>query len=198
MWSLSWLGEERQVAAGLTLLLLYLLWRRQHFSALCVTLLMPGIGVMKKLTSAFVERQRPNYWFQHETSDLGYPAGDVMNAVVLAGLCLILAWPRLRARWERALWALGGVLVVLATGFSRVYVSAHWLTDNLAGFLMGTTWVALGVPVIRWMFPRCRDVVRHANRKTERRTDLGGAVLTPERAAPPSLFRPPDRAEPRR
>lgn len=160
MWSLSWIGEPSQMAVGLICLLLYLFWRRRYFSALCVLLVMPGTGVMKKLTGSFVQRQRPNYWFQHDPSDLGYPAGDVMNAVVLTGLCLFLVWPRLRVGWQRAAWALGGFLVVFGTGFSRLYVSAHWLTDNLAGFLMGAIWVSFAVPVIRWMFPRCRDGLR--------------------------------------
>ncbi|MGH7320251.1 MAG: phosphatase PAP2 family protein [Candidatus Rokuibacteriota bacterium] len=162
MWSLSWMGEARQMAVGLVALLVYLLWRRRYFSALSVTLIMPGTGVMKELTSSVVQRQRPNYWIQHDPSDLGYPGGDVMNAVVLTGLCLFLVWPRLRARWQRTSLALGALLIVSATGFSRVYVSAHWLTDNLAGVLMGAIWVAFAVRVVRWMFPHCRDIVGRA------------------------------------
>jgi membrane-associated phospholipid phosphatase len=62
-----------------------------------------------------------------------------MLAIVLgAGLS-----PRRRA----ILWS-AAALVVLIVGASRIYLGAHWLTDVLAGYALGATWVAIVVAVL--------------------------------------------------
>jgi membrane-associated phospholipid phosphatase len=33
-------------------------------------------------------------------------------------------------------------------GASRIYLAAHWLTDVLAGYALGATWVAIVVAVL--------------------------------------------------
>ena len=40
------------------------------------------------------------------------------------------------------------VLVVLIVGASRIYLGAHWLTDVLAGYALGASWVAIVVAVL--------------------------------------------------
>ena len=43
---------------------------------------------------------------------------------------------------------------VAVTALCRVYLCAHFTTDNTAGFVMGLIWVALAIPVGRRHFPR--------------------------------------------
>ena len=46
-------------------------------------------------------------------------------------------------RWARAAALVAGTVFVLAVGCTRIYLGAHWLTDVLAGFLVGLLWVVL-------------------------------------------------------
>jgi undecaprenyl-diphosphatase len=154
---LSWIGEAVPMALATGSLFVYLLRRRCYASALFAGISMPGTAIMWKVTSLLVERPRPNYWTMHDPADLGYPGGHVMNAVVIAGVCLFLTLPRLKSRWQQAGAILFGVLFVIGTGMSRIYVNAHFLTDNIAGFLMGLLWVLIALPLCRWAFPECQD-----------------------------------------
>lgn len=160
MGSLSWIGEMVPMAiitAGIFITLL-LCGRRR--SALCAALSLPGTAIMWKFTSTLVWRERPNYWILHEAADIGYPCGHLMNAVVVAGFCLFAAGtrPRSRARWTAmvSFW----LLLVVGTGLARIYVNAHYLTDDIAGFLMGLIWIVLALPILRWTFPGCPDTAR--------------------------------------
>jgi undecaprenyl-diphosphatase len=157
MWSLSWIGEMVPMAAVTGSLFFYVLRRRRRFSALCVALSMPGTAIMWKVTSLLVERGRPDFWVHHRPGDLGYPGGHVMNAVVIAGVCLSMLWPRAERPWQKAAAVLFWLLFVTGTAMSRIYVNAHFFTDNVAGLLMGLLWVILALQVCRRAFPDVRD-----------------------------------------
>jgi undecaprenyl-diphosphatase len=36
-------------------------------------------------------------------------------------------------------------------GFSRIYLGVHFLSDVLGGYLLGATWLILGITVIEWL-----------------------------------------------
>jgi hypothetical protein len=126
-------------------------------SAICCGLSLPGTAVMWKFASLMVLRERPNYWMLHDSIDFGYPCGHVMNAVVVAGVCHYSADAWHRPRLQRAGMLLFWVLLIAGTGLARIYVNAHYFTDDLAGFLMGLTWILLALPVLQWAFPGCQD-----------------------------------------
>ncbi len=154
---LSWIGEKVPMATGSAAVFFFLLWRRRFSSALCVALTMPGTAIMWKATALMVERQRPNWWLMHDPSDLGYPGGHVMNATVIAGICLAAVLPRLSERRLRGAVMFFWVLFVLGTGLSRIYVNAHFASDNLVGFAMGLFWVVVAVPLVGWAFPAVQN-----------------------------------------
>jgi membrane-associated phospholipid phosphatase len=73
----------------------------------------------------------------------GYPSGTTVFAIAFAGCLAFVLDPGGRrnpcvARWIIAALA---VLVVLLVGLSRVYVGAHWLSDVVAGGLLGAAWL---------------------------------------------------------
>ncbi|WP_213452337.1 phosphatase PAP2 family protein [Rhizomonospora bruguierae] len=84
-----------------------------------------------------------------------YPSGHVNNGLVYYGALALLLAPYLSG-WAREVlrWA-PGVLVA----FGTTYIAYHWLTDSIAGYLLGFVMVRLllRVPWARLPLPRALD-----------------------------------------
>ena len=115
-------------------------------------------GLIRQATRAGARVRVSVQWREaHDPADLGFPGGHVINATVIATVCAVAALSLLRTRWQKALGLGVGVTFVAGTFTSRIYESAHFLTDNLAGLAMGLSWAAVAIPVTRWMFPEVRN-----------------------------------------
>lgn len=71
-----------------------------------------------------------------------FPSAPVTLATVVYGFFAVLIARELPGR--RRAWPYGVAgLMVVAIGFARLYLGAHWLTDVLAGAFLGIAWVAI-------------------------------------------------------
>jgi undecaprenyl-diphosphatase len=79
-----------------------------------------------------------------ETSSASFPSGHAVAASVTAVAAVIALFPEgsRRYRWGAAAVAFSSVM-----GLSRAYLGAHWLSDAIAGVLLGTT-IALGSALV--------------------------------------------------
>lgn len=88
-----------------------------------------------------------------ETTAASFPSGHaIVGAVTAVGLVVVLLPPG-RRRWRWELWAVAFSTVM---ALSRVYLHAHWLSDTVAGALLGAA-IGLGWPaVLMALAPRNR------------------------------------------
>jgi membrane protein DedA with SNARE-associated domain/membrane-associated phospholipid phosphatase len=102
-----------------------------------------GAVVLYALAKPLVHRLRPPAadLIGHATG-LSFPSGHATQAIATWGmLATVLAAGRSR---RAGAWLFAAAtVVVLLVGVSRVYLGAHWLTDVLAGYALGGTWLAL-------------------------------------------------------
>lgn len=79
-----------------------------------------------------------------ETSGFSFPSGHaVATAVTAVGLVVVLLPPG-RRRWA---WEVRALAFTFVMALSRVYLRAHWLSDVVAGALLGAG-LALGWPAL--------------------------------------------------
>jgi undecaprenyl-diphosphatase len=141
--TLSWLGSglvnwPLRVAA-VALLAWRRHWLRLAAFALAVLTSELLIGPMK----ALIDRPRPPSSLI-ETSAASFPSGHaIATAVTAVGLVLVLAPPG-KTRWR---WEVYAVVFTSVMTLSRVYLRAHWLSDTVAGALLGAG-LALGWPAL--------------------------------------------------
>jgi undecaprenyl-diphosphatase len=140
---LSWLGSAwvnwPLRAAAAVLLVRRSHWLRLAAFALAVATSEVLIGTVK----AAVDRPRPPGSLI-ATSAAAFPSGHaVASAVTALGLVLALV-PAGPARWR---WEVRAVVFAGVMALSRVYLRAHWLSDTVAGGLLGAG-LALGWPAL--------------------------------------------------
>jgi membrane-associated phospholipid phosphatase len=79
-----------------------------------------------------------------ETTAASFPSGHaIATAVTALGLVLVFAHPG-PSRWR---WEVHAVEFTAVMALSRVYLRAHWLSDTVAGALIGAG-LALGWPAL--------------------------------------------------
>jgi undecaprenyl-diphosphatase len=111
-------------------------------------------SVLYNVVNIIIQRPRP-MGVPHTTSHLigySYPSGHVGFFLWLSVLAMVLLARRLQRPLYVACWVLAALLVVAAS-LSRIYVGAHWPSDDLGGFLVGLAWVSLSLSLGRLTKP---------------------------------------------
>ena len=74
---------------------------------------------------------------------MSFPSGHAQCASVAVSVLLLVLLPALRGRKGRLRLAVGAALArVIAVAFSRVGLGVHYVSDVLAGTVLGAAWVA--------------------------------------------------------
>jgi len=125
------------VGAALVIVLLSRLWWRR---LICIAIATGAAGLISWLIKLAVDRPRPSpelVQLMVGTQGLSFPSGHVAMAAVAGGFLFYLA-PRL-VKQKTTVWLLRALLiiVILAVGFSRLYLGAHWLSDVVGGLFLG-------------------------------------------------------------
>jgi membrane-associated phospholipid phosphatase len=144
----------------LGLVAIWLLWRRLWRLALFVVVTGACSSLLNTLVKTAVHRPRPlvAHPLVHEPG-ASFPSGHAQAAVTGYAVILLVFLPVLSAAWRRIAVAVA-VFMVLAIGFSRVAVAAHFVSDVLAAYILGAAWVvAMTALFSAWRLHRGRPAV---------------------------------------
>jgi len=135
--TLSTIGSALVYAPLFALVAIGLLRRHRPRLAIFVVVTMAGSSVLNGLVKLAVDRARPVLPDPvAHASGMSFPSGHAQSAIVAASILLLVA-VRVRPL------ALAAALAwVLAIGFARVGLGVHFVSDVLAGYVLGLAWVA--------------------------------------------------------
>jgi undecaprenyl-diphosphatase len=105
-----------------------------------------GGGLMNLGTKMLISRERPPATLRDEEvteRNESFPSGHSMGSIIGYGMLGYVMVVMARWRAERAAAVALLAVLVGAIGYSRIYLRAHWFTDVLGGFAIGTFWVSL-------------------------------------------------------
>jgi undecaprenyl-diphosphatase len=133
-----------------------LFWRHHRLLALGWAVAAAGGGLLNISAKHLIGRDRPAEALQGEViadeavteHNASFPSGHSMGSAIAYGMLGYVAVRLQQRRAERAAVIACLAVLVLLIGFSRIYLRAHWFTDVVGGFAIGTSWVAL---CITWL-----------------------------------------------
>jgi membrane-associated phospholipid phosphatase len=125
------------------------LWRKRKylqikvFAIACIGGLALNVGL-----KLFFAKPRPQLWHQLivETSS-SFPSGHALGSMVVYGFLAYL----LATEFTRSSQLIYAVMtgLILLIGLSRLYLGVHWLTDVIAGYLVGFLWVITCISILK-------------------------------------------------
>jgi membrane-associated phospholipid phosphatase len=120
----------------------WLVWRRLPRLALFVVVTVGGSALLNVLVKLVVHRARPVVADPvAHAAGMSFPSGHAQSAIVACSVLLLVFLPALRGP-ARVLAVAAAVAMVLAIGFARVTLGVHFVSDVLAGYVLGAAWVA--------------------------------------------------------
>ncbi|TLQ47320.1 phosphatase PAP2 family protein [Streptomyces marianii] len=142
----DWVWDPWTMRALVVGVVLGLLWRGERLPALWLAAASLLGSAVQQILKVLVGRQRP-VWAEPVDSAhyAAFPSGHAMTATVTCGLLLWLLARTGAGPGLRRTAALLSAVSVLGVGFTRLYLGVHWLTDVLAGWLLGICVVAVAV-----------------------------------------------------
>lgn len=142
------LGKTK-VVLSVALLCTVLLWiRKKREFILPFWITLAGSGIFSLLGKVAFHRQRPLGIGVFTEASFSFPSGHATIAAAFYGFIVYYLW-RQAQNWNIRLNVLfGGSALIIAIGFSRLYLGVHFLSDVLGGFLLGFMWLIIGICMV--------------------------------------------------
>jgi undecaprenyl-diphosphatase len=124
--------------------------RRLHAALLAATVLLADIS-SEALKRAY-GRPRPDL-VPHGSYvySASFPSGhSTMSAATFLTLAMLIASLEPNRGTKIMVYVLA-IAMILAIGFSRIYLGVHWPSDVLAGWSLGAAWALAAWTVLRWL-----------------------------------------------
>ncbi len=103
-----------------------------------------GGGLLNFGSKQIFDRPRPPVEIRDKAVlevNQSYPSGHSMGSAIGYGLLAYTVCLWQRCPWRRILIIGVTACIVLAIGFSRFYLRAHWFSDVVGGWSIGLTWL---------------------------------------------------------
>jgi membrane-associated phospholipid phosphatase len=142
--SVTRLGATQVLLAVTLLAALALLVQRRVAHAALMGLALAGGEALNWALKAAFERPRPSFSDPLATAaGFSFPSGHAMVSLTVYGALAFVIAASVGSRRAQLLVLISAVVLVLAIGFSRVYLGVHYATDVLAAYSAGLAWLTL-------------------------------------------------------
>ena len=124
--------------------ILYL--KKAKAKAILLTTTTIATAIIIKLLKEIIQRPRPTNTLMHQytnilTEGYAFPSGHTTMAIVFLGLITYLFAKK------QKLAAIATTAIILIISFTRIYLNVHWLTDVIAGIILGTAILAISITI---------------------------------------------------
>ncbi len=140
--ALTFIGSAAVLTGLVSLTAGILLYIGPGLAGRTLIIAMVGEAVLQNGLKALFARPRPISFFGTDPGGYSFPSGHALSAFCFCGSLALLArwWPV--ASLVRPAVAVAGTVITLGIGWSRLYLGVHYLSDIVAGYVIGAAWLA--------------------------------------------------------
>lgn len=132
----------------ITITILSLIILKNKKIGLCITLNLALSTLLNVLLKNIIQRPRPEGYRLIEETGFSFPSGHSMVNTAFYGLLIYLIIKNVKnKKLKYALSTLISILI-LAIGFSRIYLGVHYTSDVLAGFLISIAYLIVFTTIL--------------------------------------------------
>jgi len=142
--AITWLGEWKAlVILGILIIILFWLKNKKRFIRPFLAAVI-GAEISGQIIKAVLHRPRPLHGVGMENT-LSFPSGHALIAAAFYGFLIYYFWQSLESRAKKYAYLIAGLIIILAIGFSRLYLGVHYFSDVIGGYILGAIWLAVGI-----------------------------------------------------
>lgn len=127
-----------------------LIWQRRLVLATGWVAAIVGNSVLNPMLKEIYHRARPLHEYALTYSGWSFPSGHASGSVVAYGMLAYVLTRCLPRIWHLPVILLAAA-IAFSTGFSRIYLQAHYLSDVVAGFASGTAWLTVCISSLEFL-----------------------------------------------
>jgi len=136
LYVITMIGSEIGVISVLVLTVI-IFYKRKKLSYIKYVIINVGIGaIIMEVLKHLIKRIRPS-WKWIVQGGFSYPSGHTISALLLYGTLILLVYKLLKGK-RRNLLIMFFTFMIIFIALSRIYFGAHYFTDVLASFMLGT------------------------------------------------------------
>ncbi len=121
-------------------------------------------GLSNVALKQVINRARPDAEHLVSVATLSYPSGHAMSAIAFYGFLIYLVYNFKLKAWLKFSLILLFVFLILAIGFSRIYLGVHYPSDVAGGYIAGFIWVIFCIVLFNVI-----DLLRKRRKKKKQR-----------------------------
>lgn len=114
----------------------YFIYKHKRAKAIIFAVSMSLGFIIVEAIKLFFHRIRPFNSLVYEAG-FSFPSSHSTMAAIFFLLLIYLFKDSIKNKFSRIGFIVGSVLLILLTGFSRIFLNVHWLSDVIAGFVLG-------------------------------------------------------------
>jgi membrane-associated phospholipid phosphatase len=136
--------HEFLIPANLLLIGYFMMKKEKWYSIKIPAIALSSLGLMFLLKYVF-HRDRPITPLLDEAKGLSFPSGHALMSVTFYGLIIYIIFKSVKnkdLKWTLICFL---IILILAIGFSRIYLRVHYASDVIAGYCIGFLWLVFTV-----------------------------------------------------
>lgn len=140
---ITYLGNW-QAIVGLGVVALAVLWslHKKREAGFLIIALISG-EIIKEFLKLIFHRERPDESLALiQESGYSFPSGHAFMSVIFYGMICYFVYQACKNKWQKVILLIATAVLVFLIGYSRIYLGIHWISDVLAGWLIGGAMLA--------------------------------------------------------